>query len=63
MHPLTRTFIRLTLIIALGVVGLIALAFVLKIVVFAGIIAALVIGGLFLYNFIRRRVSLPVARP
>ena len=62
MHPLTHTFIRLTLIIALGVVGLFALLFVLKVVLAAAVVAAVIVGGLFLYNLIRRRANLPVVR-
>ncbi len=62
MSPLTQTFLRLTAIIAIGVIALIALAFVLKIVLVAAVIAAAVIGGIFLYNLIRRRLNLPAAR-
>ncbi len=61
-HPLLGTFIRLTLIIALAIVGIFILAVVLKVVLFAAILAGVGVGGLFLYNLIRRRSSAPVIR-
>jgi hypothetical protein len=48
-------FIRLTALVAAGVVALVVLAFVLKIVIFAAIVAALVIGGLAIWKLFQRR--------
>jgi len=63
MHPLLATFLRLTVIIAVALIAL-KILFVLAIgfVIPAAIVAALVLGGLFLYNMFRRRVSAPVIR-
>jgi hypothetical protein len=44
-------FVRVTLIIAAAFLGLILAAFLLKIVLVAAIVAALALGGLFLFNF------------
>ncbi len=46
-------FLRVTLIIAAAFLGLIVAAFLLKIVVIAALVAALGLGGLFLYNFVK----------
>ena len=54
MNPLLSTFVRLTLIIAAAIVGLLVLALVLKVVFFAALVAGVVVGGLFLYKLIRR---------
>jgi len=48
-------FVRATVIIAAGLIALIALAFLVKILVVAVILAALVAGGVFLYRLVRRR--------
>ncbi|HUA08945.1 MAG TPA: hypothetical protein VMA98_06690 [Candidatus Acidoferrales bacterium] len=62
MRPMLATFIRLTIFIAIAIV-LVALAgWLLHIVVIAAVIAALAVGGLFLYNVIRRRSGVPVIR-
>jgi len=55
-------FIKLTAVIAIALSVLFVLAIVLKIVVVAAIIAGVVVGGLFLYNLVRRRVAGPVPR-
>lgn len=55
MNPMLRTFLRLTLLIALVLVGLWLLAAVFHFVIVAAILAAAVMGGLFLYNAIRSR--------
>lgn len=52
--PLLRTFVRLTLIIAAVLVGLWILHIVIPLLLTAAVVAALVIGGLYLYNLIRR---------
>jgi hypothetical protein len=48
-------FVRITAIAAVAIVALIVLSFVLKIVFFAAIVAAIVVGALALYNLFRRR--------
>jgi hypothetical protein len=50
-------FIRLTIIVALGIVALVALVFLIKAVFVAAIIAAIVVGGAFAVNFFRRRMG------
>ncbi|GAC1392710.1 MAG: hypothetical protein NVSMB31_11170 [Vulcanimicrobiaceae bacterium] len=49
-----NVFIRLTLLLTLGIAALIVALFVFKVVIFAAIVAAVVIGGLFVVNFLRR---------
>jgi nicotinamide riboside transporter PnuC len=62
MNPMLRTFLRLTLLIAVVLVGLWLLAAVFHFVIIAAIVAAIVMGGLFLYNAVRRRTGIPVIR-
>ncbi len=47
-------FVRLTLIIALGIAALFVALIIFKVVIFAAIVAAIVVGGLFVFNFLRR---------
>jgi hypothetical protein len=62
MNPMLRTFLRLTVLIAAVLVGLWLLAAVFHFVIIAAILAAVAMGGLFLYNAIRRRSGVPVIR-
>ncbi len=62
MNPLLATFVRLTLLVAIGLVALFVAFLLLKVVFVAAVIAAIVVGGLFLYNLFRRRSSTPVIR-
>ncbi len=63
MNPLLSTFVRLTLIIAAALVGLLVLVLLLKVVIVAAIVAGVVVGGLFLYKLIRRsRKDVAVSR-
>ncbi|HVA27454.1 MAG TPA: hypothetical protein VNF68_04705 [Candidatus Baltobacteraceae bacterium] len=62
MHPLLSTFVRLTVIVAVGLVALFVAFLLLKVVFVAAVIAAIVVGGLFLYNLVRRRSAVPVIR-
>ena len=62
MQPMLSTFIRLTLMIAIGIVAIVLAFVVFKVVLFAALIAALVVGGLFLYNMIRGRAKTPAIR-
>jgi|HubBroStandDraft_1064217.scaffolds.fasta_scaffold15076_3 hypothetical protein len=52
-----RYFVQVTAIVAVGILILIALAFVLKIVVLAALIAAVVVGVLAVRNVLTRRRS------
>lgn len=62
MQPMLATFIRLTLVIALAI-AIVALAgWLFHVVVIAAVIAAVVVGGLFLYNMIRGRSKTPAIR-
>jgi hypothetical protein len=62
MQPMLATFIRLTLVIALAI-AIIALAgWLFHVVVIAAVIAAVVVGGVFLYNMIRGRAKTPAIR-
>ena len=62
MHPMLGLFLRLTAIVTIGIVLLVVAAFILKIAIVAAVIAAIAIGGFFLYNLIRRRTNYPVIR-
>ncbi len=62
MHPLLHTFVRLTAIVAVGLVAVFVAFLLLKVVFVAAVIAAIVVGGLFLYNLVRRRSAVPVIR-
>ncbi len=55
-------FLRLTVIVAVGIVLVIVAAFLLKIALIAAIIAAIGVAGYFLYSLIRRRSGLPIIR-
>lgn len=50
-------FIRLTVIIALGIAALFVAMLLFKVVIFAAIVAAVVVGGLFVFNFLRRSTA------
>ena len=62
VHPMLGIFIKLTALIAIGIVGFVLLLVLFKIIVVAAVIAALVVGGFFVYQFFRRRSQLPVIR-
>jgi len=51
-------FVRVTLIITAAFLGVIVAAFLLKVVLLAAIVAALALGGLFLFNFFKAFVRL-----
>jgi hypothetical protein len=59
--PLLALFLKLTAVVAIGIVVLVLAGFLLKIVLIAAIIAALGVGGFFLYSRLRR-AKLPVIR-
>jgi hypothetical protein len=62
MNPILRTFIRLTLLIAVVILGLFLVALVFKVLLVAALVAGVVLGGLFLYNMIRGRIRMPAIR-
>ena len=62
MQPLLATFIRLTIMVTLGLVALALALWVFHWVIVAAVIAGLILGGLFLYNLIRRRSGAPAIR-
>jgi hypothetical protein len=53
-------FVRITAVVAVAIVALIVLGFVLKVVVFAAIVAAFVVVGLTLAKACRRRRAAPM---
>lgn len=65
MNPTLVLFLKLTAVIAVGIVLLVIFAHLLvialKALVVAAVIAALILGGLFVYNFFRRS-KYPVIR-
>lgn len=50
-------FVRVTAIVAVALVALIVIGFLLKIVLFAALVAALIVGGLAIRNAVLRRRS------
>jgi hypothetical protein len=62
MHPLLATFVRLTVMVTLGLIALALAWWLFHWVITAAIIAGVVMGGLFLYNLIRRRSGAPAIR-
>jgi len=65
MHPQLQTFLKLTGLLAAAIAVFLFLTFVtsllVKVVLIAAVIAALAMGGLFIYNAIARR-KLPAIR-
>ncbi|HTZ55072.1 MAG TPA: hypothetical protein VMB20_08395 [Candidatus Acidoferrum sp.] len=62
MQPMLGTFIRLTLMIAIAIAVIALAGWLFHLVVIAAVIAAVVVGGLFLYNMIRGRAKTPAIR-
>ena len=62
MHPALALFLKVTVVVALAIVAIIIMGFLVKIVFVAAIVAALAVGGFLVFNFFRRRSSLPVIR-
>jgi hypothetical protein len=64
MHPFLSAFLRLTVLVTAGIVALVVLFFLLKIVFFAALVAAVAVAVLFVVNFLRgRRRQLPTSAP
>ena len=63
LHPLVWTFVKLTLLVAVGYIVFTAVMGVMHIVLIAAAIAAVLLGAFFLYNLFRRhRARLPVVK-
>ncbi|HTU83058.1 MAG TPA: hypothetical protein VMF61_13060 [Candidatus Acidoferrales bacterium] len=62
MNPTLSLFLRLTAVIAIGIVLLFIAGILLKIVIVAAVIAAVLLGGFFLYSLVRRRNRYPMVR-
>ena len=62
MHPVLALYLRITVIVALAILGLVLAAVVLKILLVAAVIAAVIFGGFFLVSMFRRRAQLPTIR-
>ena len=62
MQPLLATFIRLTIMVTIGLVAFALAAWIFHWVFMAAIIAGVILGGLFLYNLFRRRNNAPAIR-
>jgi hypothetical protein len=48
-------FLRITALVAIGLIALFVLLFVVKVLFVAALVAALAVGGIVLYNVVRRR--------
>lgn len=62
MNPLLSSFLRLTALIAAVLIVLWILGAVLHFVIIAALVAAVALGGLFLYRAIRGRAGMPLIR-
>lgn len=62
VNPMLALFLKLTAVVALAMVVLVVAWHLLKIILMAAVIAAVAVGGFFLYNLVRRRSNLPVIR-
>jgi hypothetical protein len=62
LNPTVALFLKLTAVVAVAIVVLVVAGYLLKIVLVAAIIAAVAIGGILLYNLVRRRSNLPLIR-
>jgi hypothetical protein len=62
LNPMLALFLKLTAIVAVAIIVLVVASYLLKIVLIAAVIAAIAVGGLFLYSLIRRRSNLPIIR-
>ena len=62
LNPMVALFLKLTAAVTIAIVLLLMLWHLLKIILIAAVIAAIGIGGLLLYNLVRRRSNTPVIR-
>jgi hypothetical protein len=65
MHPQLLTFLKLTGLVAAAIAAFLILSFVtgllVKVVLIAALVAALIMGGFFVYNAFVRRKQLPAS--
>jgi hypothetical protein len=59
MHPMLALFLRLTAVVGIAIVVLVIAGFLFKIAIVAALIAAVLVGGYFIYNLFRKRSNLP----
>lgn len=62
MHPVLALYLKIVAVVAVGIVALFLMAVIAKILVLAALVAAVALGGLFLYSVFRRRQQLPTAK-
>ena len=62
MHPMLALFLRLTAVVGIAIVVLVIAGFLFKIAIVAALIAAILVGGYFVYNLFRKRSKLPTTR-
>lgn len=63
VHPMLALFLKLTALATVGIVVIILSTMLLKIVIIAAVIAGLILGGFFLYTYLKRsRQQTPVIR-
>jgi hypothetical protein len=62
LNPTMATFLRLTAVIAVVLIGLWLLIHILPLILMAAVVAALIVGGFFLYRAISRRSGTPFIR-
>jgi hypothetical protein len=62
MNPMLATFLRLTVLIAVVLIGLWLLFHLIPLILMAAVVAALIVGGIFLYRAIANRTGTPLIR-
>lgn len=62
MHPMAALFLKLTALVAIVIVAFVITGYLLKILIVAAVIAAVLLGGYWAYSAFRRRFNPPVIR-
>ncbi|HEY6327546.1 MAG TPA: hypothetical protein VIW73_13660 [Candidatus Cybelea sp.] len=62
LHPMAALFLKLTALVAIVIVVFVVTGYLLKILIVAAIIAAVLLGGYWVYSAFRRRSNHPVIR-
>ncbi len=62
MHPMVTLFLKLTALVAIVIVVFVVTGYLLKILIVAAVIAAVLLGGYWVYSALRRRSKHPVIR-
>jgi len=62
MHPMVALFLKLTALVAVVIVVFVVTGYLLKILIVAAVIAAVLLGGYWVYGAFRRRSNHPVIR-